>query len=291
MEKEIQNYAQIRNLKIYYEITGSPEGDWLVLLHGMAGSTKCWKYQINEFNKHFKVLNLDMAGHGNSAALDCEKYSGIIIANYIRLLMDELGIEKAHILGISLGTIVQQYFCQLFPERIISLVFASPVCKPNYASKFFNSLSEKVFLKIFNKDMYLKLMANLMLPGKAHIQSRKFFLQETRKMCNSEFNKWWKVAIKGDHYFFLTPCDIPALIVTGNKDFYFFNDAIALKNKFVNNDFKVIQDAGHVFIFQKAEEFNQMVVEYINSQKNNKKRVYSSSNSEIEFKNAIPSKA
>lgn len=282
MKTMIQNHAQIRDLQMYYEISGNPEGDWLVLLHGISGSTKCWKYQINEFNKHFKVLNLDMAGHGQSTAPECEKYNGVIIANHVRLLMDELGIEKAHMLGLSLGTIVQQYFCELFPERILSLIFASPICKPNYLSRFFNSFAEKVFLKIFHKDVYLKLMANMMLPGKAHMKSRKFFLQETLKMSETEFHKWWKVVVQGDHYSFLTKYDIPALIVAGSKDFCFFNDALALKEKFSNCDFKVIKNAGHVFIFQKAEEFNQMVVEYIDSLKNNVQYAYSDSDMEFE---------
>lgn len=287
METLVKNYAQIRDLKMYYEISGNPEGEWLVLLHGISGSTRCWKYQINEFNKHFKVLNLDMAGHGQSTALECEKYNGTIIANHVRLLMDELGIEKAHMLGLSLGTIVQQYFCELFPERVISLIFASPICKPNYLSKFFNSFAEKVFLKIFHKDTYLKLMANMMLPGKAHMKSRKFFLQETLKMSETEFNKWWKVVVQGDHFFFLTQYDIPSLIVVGSKDFCFFSDAVALKKKFTNCEFKVIKNAGHVFIFQKANEFNQMVVEFVHSLQNKEQNVCSESDSDMEFENTV----
>jgi pimeloyl-ACP methyl ester carboxylesterase len=265
METAIQNYAQLGNLKMYYEISGNPNGDWLILLHGISGSTRCWKYQVGDFNKHFRVLNVDLVGHGKTSSLDSEKYSGVIIANYVRLLMDELGIEKAHMLGLSLGTIVQQYFCELFPERVISLIFASPICRPNYLSKFFNSFAEKVFLKILGKNSYLKMMANMMLPGKAHEKSRKFFLSETLKISDTEFRKWWKVVVQGDHYYFLNHYDIPSLIVAGSKDFCFFSDALALKEKFTNNEFRVIQDAGHVFIFQKAAEFNQMVIKYINS--------------------------
>jgi len=283
MKTVLKNYAQIRDFKMYYEISGNPKGDWLVLIHGISGSTRCWKYQTDEFNKHFRVLNLDLVGHGNSTSSDCEKYNGIIIANHLRLLMDKLGIQKAHMLGLSLGTIVQQYFCELFPERIISLIFASPICKPNYLSKFFNSFAEKVFLKIFNKSIYMKLMANMMLPGKSHMKSRKFFLQETLKMSDTEFYKWWKVVVQGDHYNFLTQYDIPSLIVVGDKDFCFYSDALALKEKFVNSNFRVIKDVGHVFIFQKPLEFNHMVVEFIDGLKNNIQYASSYSDSDVEF--------
>jgi pimeloyl-ACP methyl ester carboxylesterase len=233
----------------------------------MAGSTKCWKYQLRDFNKHYKVLSIDLLGHGNSSERKSEKYSGPIMANYIRILMDKLEIEKAHILGLSLGSIVEQYFSQMFPERIISLIFASPVTKPNYVSMISNFLSEKVFLKIFSKNTYLKIMGKLMLPGKAHVKSREFFIRETLKMANPEFYKWFRFALNADHYYYLTESNIPTLIVAGEKDFCYFEDAIALKDKYPNNQFKVIKDAGHVFIFQKAEEFNQMVIEYIDSMK------------------------
>jgi pimeloyl-ACP methyl ester carboxylesterase len=265
MEMVNQNYAKVGKLEMYYEVSGNPHGEWLVLLHGISGSTRCWKYQVSDFNKYFRILNIDLPGHGKSASLDCEKYNGVIIANHVRLLMDQLGIKKAHMLGLSLGTIIQQYFCELFPERISSLIFASPICKPNYLSKVMNSFAEKVFLKVFPKNTYLKLMANMMLPGKAHIKSRSFFLKETLKMSDTEFYKWWKVVVQGDHYSFLTKYDFPTLIVAGSKDFCFFDDALALKEKFTNCDFKVIKNAGHVFIFQKAKEFNEMVIDYISS--------------------------
>lgn len=266
IQKTIKDYAEIRDQKIYYEISGNPDGDWLVLIHGISGSTRCWKNQIRDFNEHFRVLNVDLIGHGNSSVLtNYQKYNGSIMANYLRLLMDKLKIEKAHICGLSLGTIIEQYFCELFPERIISCIFASPICKTNYLTKFVNSFADKIFLKIFSTSSYLKIMGHMMLPGKAHEKSRKFFLNETLKVSGSEFRKWWKVVVQGDHYKFLGKYDIPSLIVVGNKDFCFYDDSLELKEKFTNSEFRIIKDAGHVFIFQKAQEFNQMVIDYIYS--------------------------
>ena len=250
---------------LYYEISGNSEGEWLLLLHGIAGSTRCWKYQIKDLNNHFRILNIDLAGHGNSGTLGTARYSGEIIANHIRLLLDELNIEKTHIVGLSLGTIIQQYFCELFPERVISNVFTSPICKPNYLSSIMNSFADKIFLKMFSKNTYLDIMAHLMLPGKIHEKSRKFFLNETAKMSNEEFVKWWKVTVRGDHFYYTSNCNIPSLIIVGEKDFCFYDDALALKEKHIDSDFRVIKDAGHVLIFQKPDEFNAIVIDFIQS--------------------------
>ncbi|HEX3028872.1 MAG TPA: alpha/beta hydrolase [Clostridia bacterium] len=276
METALQSYAMVGDLKMYYEISGNPDGEWLILLHGIAGSTRCWKYQIDDFNKHFKVLKLDLVGHGKTTPSDCKKYSGVIIANHIRLLMDELGIGKAHILGLSLGTVVQQYFCELFPERIISLIFASPACNLSRSFRIMNRFAEKVLFKIFGKDFYLKMIGKTMLPGKVHEKSRKFFIQETVKMDDTEFLKWWKVGLQGDHYFYLSQREVPTLIVVGSKDFFFYDDAVSLKDKYINSDFRVIKGAGHVFIFEKgaAQQFNQMVVDFTDSLKIERQREY-----------------
>lgn len=254
----------LSGFEMYYEISGPADSPWLILIHGLAGSTKCWKNQTNELSRYFRILNLDMVGHGSSESLKTPRYSGEIVANHIRLLMDRLGIEKAHILGLSLGTIVQQYFCEIFPDRVISSIYASAVTKFSFVSYVFNKFSDKVFLKIFPKNLYMKLMGQLMLPGKIHEKSRKFFVRESLKMDDTEFLKWWKLVMEGNHFDFINETDIPALFIAGEKDFCFFKDSILLKTKYRKGELAVIKDAGHITIFQKPEEFNRNVVEFIN---------------------------
>jgi len=260
----IKDYVEIRNAKMYYEVSGNPAGDWLIMLHGFSASTKSWKKQLDEFNKHFRILNFDLIGHGNSDPLDCERYNSALVANHLRILMDELGIQKAHICGISLGTTVQQYFSQMFPERILSLIYTSPVGTPNLLSKFCQTVAGKTFLKLCSKNTFIKIFANLMLPGDANMKSRKYFIQEGVKLDEKEFRKWTKVATQGDHSLHLTKSDIPTLIVAGGKDITYFNDAVKLQDKYTNCEFKVIKNAGHVLIYQEPYYFNELVIDYIN---------------------------
>lgn len=248
---------------LYYEISGCENGPWLILLHGLSGSSKSWKPQINAFKDHFHILALDLIGHGNSPGLEMKKYCGSMMANQIRLLMDKLNIDKAHFLGISLGTIVEQYFAGLFPERVISLIYASPVTKPNHFTTFFNNFIDKVVLKLVSKNTYAKIASHLMLPGKAHEKSRYFFIRETMRMKDIEFKKWWKLVLQSTHKDYIPNSDIPALIFAGKKDRCFYGDAVLLTNQYTNNTFHVFEDEGHVFIFKKQKEFNDKVIEFI----------------------------
>lgn len=255
--------AWINGFEMYYEVSGSENNPWLVLIHGLAGSTVCWKKQIDKFSKHFRVLNLDLVGHGRSGALSLKRYSGEIAANHIRLLMDRLGIERAHVLGLSLGTIVQQYFCDMFSDRVISAIYASPVTKSSLVSALFYGFSDKIFLKLMPKNVYLKFIGHLMLPGKIHQKSRLFFVRETLKMSDEEFKKWWRLVMEGNHFDHLRELEIPALMIAGERDFCFFKDSLMLRNKYKNSEMAVIKDSGHVTIFQKPEEFNQLVIDFI----------------------------
>jgi pimeloyl-ACP methyl ester carboxylesterase len=255
--------TKIKDFEMYYEISGKSNGSWLVLLHGMAGSTRSWKYQIDDFNKHFRVLNLDLVGNGSSTSSQCEYYDPAVVANHVRLLMDQLGVMKAHILGISLGTMIQQLFCEIFPEKVISTVYVSPVTKPNSMTRFVNGFMGKVLLKIFPKNLILFIMAQTMLSGKIHQKSRAFFLQETMKMNDAEFKKWCAMILHTDVFYRIHPSELPALIATGEQDVFYFDDAVLLQKKYPNCRFEVIHDAGHVFIFQKPQEFNRIAIDFM----------------------------
>jgi pimeloyl-ACP methyl ester carboxylesterase len=264
-QETVEGYSQIRSINTFYEISGNPNGEWLILIHGYSASTQCWKKQVCDFNKHYRVLNFDLVSHGNTNKLNCEKYNGAIIANYIRSLMDNLGIEKAHICGISLGTIILQYFSEMFPERIHSIILTSPISTPNYLSKFFNSFVGRLLINRFSSNICLKFYTHLMLPGKVQKTSKKFFFQCAPQMDPIEFKKWLRIVTQGDHFSYLTNSTVPALIIVGDKDYCYYNDAVKLQDKYTNCEFKIINDVGHVLIFQKPEEYNQLVIEFINS--------------------------
>lgn len=83
-------------------------------------------------------------------------------------------------------------------------------------------------------------------------------------MSDAEFKKWWKLVMEGNHYDYINESDLPALIIAGDKDFCFFKDSIMLSKKYRNSELIVIKDSGHVTIFQKPEEFNRLVIDYIN---------------------------
>jgi pimeloyl-ACP methyl ester carboxylesterase len=90
-------YIPAGNLKLYYEIDGS--GPTLIFVHAGYLDTHCWDKQAVYFDKHYKVIRIDLPGHGHTKGID----TTILIADVLRIMMDNLHIKKASFVGESLG--------------------------------------------------------------------------------------------------------------------------------------------------------------------------------------------
>ncbi len=122
-------FATVGDVKINYTVQG--EGDWLVLVGGYAsGNWQAWGAQLAAFAKHFKVLAFDNRGIGESDVPDYP-YTTLMMARDTLGLMDQLGIERAHVFGKSLGGNIGQWMALEQPKRLRSLVMTSTFAKPN----------------------------------------------------------------------------------------------------------------------------------------------------------------
>lgn len=112
----LTGYSTVNNAKLYYEVSGS--GDPLVLLHGFSLDTRMWNYQFEDFARHYQVFRYDMRGYGKSDQPTDESYSH---ADDLKTLLHVLEIEKAHIIGFSMGGGTAVEFAISHPECCISL--------------------------------------------------------------------------------------------------------------------------------------------------------------------------
>ncbi len=114
--------AAVNGIHIFYEVHGT--GEPLILIAGMGADHRSWFCQIGAFGKHYRVITLDGRGIGKTDRPP-GLYSFKTLADDVVGLMDHLDIEKAHLLGESLGGIVAQEIAIAFPHRVDKLVLAS----------------------------------------------------------------------------------------------------------------------------------------------------------------------
>ena len=95
-------------------------GELLLLLHGTGGHLETYAHNLVELARDFRVVAVDMIGHGFTGKPDI----GYVIPDYtrhLRDLMDALGVEKAYVVGESLGGWVAQYMANETPERVLKV--------------------------------------------------------------------------------------------------------------------------------------------------------------------------
>lgn len=113
--------ARVGDVELAYALAG--EGPLLVLTHGFAGPTADWPPVIEELARRCRLLLYDVRGHGRSSAPeDPDAYSMPIFARDLAGLLDALGIERAHVGGVSMGGMITAQFAVDFPGRCRSVL-------------------------------------------------------------------------------------------------------------------------------------------------------------------------
>ena len=114
--------VQLHGHRVSFRRSGT--GSALVLIHGITGSSRTWEEVIPPLAQHHTVIAPDLLGHGESAKPRGD-YSLGAYASGVRDLLIALGIDKATIVGHSLGGGVAMQFAYQFPERVDRLVLVS----------------------------------------------------------------------------------------------------------------------------------------------------------------------
>lgn len=105
-------------IELYYEEQG--EGAPLILLHGLGANRAMFKREMEHWGASYRVIGLDSRGHGRSG-----KPAEFTLNDHIEdtvALLDHLGIQKAHVLGVSMGSYIAQGIALAHPDRVEKLV-------------------------------------------------------------------------------------------------------------------------------------------------------------------------
>src|SRR5215813_310472 len=129
LQPHVTGYADVNGLHMYYEIYG--EGSPLVLLHGgMLTIDLNFSTLIPSLADRHQLIGVEMQGHGRTADIDREITPAALASDVVGLL-DQLGIDRAHVFGHSLGGAVTLELGVNHPDRVRSLVPASASVRPD----------------------------------------------------------------------------------------------------------------------------------------------------------------
>ena len=121
--------VKVNDITINYESQGS--GEPLVLIPYLAADNACYAFQVADYAKHFTCISLDPRGAGETDKPD-GTYSTEMFADDVAAFMAVIGVEKAHVSGVSLGGAIGLWLASKYPQRVktLSLHSAWPKTDP-----------------------------------------------------------------------------------------------------------------------------------------------------------------
>ncbi|MDP2042782.1 MAG: alpha/beta hydrolase [Algoriphagus sp.] len=256
----------------YKEFIHPQSSEWVVFIHGAGGSSAVWYKQLKDFKKEFNLLLIDLRGHGKSADLPQDiwnkQYTFEAVTEDIIEVLDHLKTPPAHLMGVSLGTILARQLAELQPHRVKSLIMAGAITRLNVQSRVLVFLGN-TFKRVIPYMWLYRLFAFIIMPRRQHEESRNLFVREAQKLCQKEFIRWFKLTsdiIPLLKYFKEKDMGIPTLYVMGDQDVMFLEPVKNLVKEHKNSILTILEKCGHVVNVEQPDQFNQLSMAFIKNQ-------------------------
>ncbi|MCW3789369.1 alpha/beta fold hydrolase [Plebeiibacterium sediminum] len=248
---------------VHYFVSGKKNKDAIVFLHPACSDHSAFNQQIDYFSKKHCIITIDLIGHGLSKANEStDKIDAS--SEHIKKILETEGIDKAHLVGVSMGALIAQYFALNHPDKVKSLTSLGGY-NINEKSKVFANAKESINFCLLFRALF----------------SMNAYKKETAKAtCNTEKGQalFYKTASLYERKSLMVMPGIPTmiqdretiqpsyptLILTGEYE------AESTKkmeedwhSQISDSEFVVLKNAGHCANFDSPKEFNVLVNEFI----------------------------
>ena len=256
---------KIRGNKYWYEDRNKDKENAILLVHGHPFNHSMWKYQYETLSQYRLILP-DLIGYGKSD-FNFERILTEEHALDLALLLDELGIDKVHLIGISMGGQVIVEFSRLFPERTRSLI----ICTSTPNSETESSYNKR--LQLADEILEIGMMEHTQQTIHKYINIENngqgsSVYQHLFKMMSNTPSKGAIASHKGraerrDNMDYLKKIDKPTMVIAAEKDSFFkVKDVKSVADAIKNSSFELIQDSGHLPNMENPKKFNALLTKF-----------------------------
>ena len=254
--------AKLSGMNISYKVEG--QGEPVIMIMGFTSTRSGWISQVPDFRKHYRVITFDNRGVGKSDKPP-GPYSTKMIADDTVKLMDYLGIEKAHIMGASMGGMIAQELAINYPQRVMKLVLACTYARQDRTSGDNSKQAELVQLtpdKMANAMIHLAFnnqLYRITFGIFARIQSIFFRTSDRQGIIGQE-----SACLKHNTLERLPLIKSPTLVIVGTED-KIINPVSSdiLASKIPNAKLVKLDGGSHSFTLEMKTVFNQEVLNFL----------------------------
>src|SRR3989440_2118606 len=279
--KHLQKRATMPHLttddgvKLYYEETGS--GIPLVFVHEFAGDSRSYELQVRHFSKYYRCITFNARGYPPSdVPKDGARYSQERARDDIRAVLDAREIDRAHIVGLSMGGFAALHFGFAFPARARSLVVAG--CgygaAPDKQQQF--AAEAEAAAQDFEEHGMAKAAETYALgPTRVQFQNKdprgwkEFAAQLAEHSPEGAAFTMRGVQKRRPSLYDLVDkmktLTVPTLIITGDEDWPCLEPGLLMKRTIPTAALVVVPNTGHTINLEEPASFNAQLAQFFHS--------------------------
>ena len=248
---------------VHYFVSGKMDGEAIVFLHPAFGDHQCFDKQIDYFSKDYRVITIDMLGHGLTG-VGKSKDKIMSMPTHVAEILSLENIEKVHAVGVSLGSLLAQGFALKYPEKMLSLTVLGGY-NINKEQQEVAKLQQReifkwLFKMILSMDAFRRYTAFTTVIDKVE-QAR--FYESSKRFTRKSFT-----VMSGLDKLIANRPEIqrnyPLLILSGENDIEL---AVKLTKQWheedPENQIYIIENAGHCANMDNSEAFNERLMKFI----------------------------
>ncbi|HXH81382.1 MAG TPA: alpha/beta fold hydrolase [Candidatus Tectomicrobia bacterium] len=259
--------VRVGDVRLFYEARGA--GEPLLLVMGFGGDHLAWGFQAPAFAERHRVIAFDNRGAGRSDVPDV-RYTTRAMAEDALGLLDALGVERAHVLGVSMGGMIAQELALAHPDRVLTLQLHCTCARPD---RYLRALIDtwRTVRRRLEITEWMRALALWLFSPRTY-QERPDLVETIVQMGAANpfpfsltgFLRQGEAIRDHDALDRLGAIACPTLVTVADDDILVpprFAREIAARVP--GAVFRTVPDAGHAYFWERPDVFNAMCLEFL----------------------------
>lgn len=248
--------------QLHYEDYG--HGQPLLLVHGLGSSTNDWEYQIPALSQHYRVLALDVRGHGRSDK-PREAYQISDFADDAAALIEHLQLPPVHLVGISMGGMIGFQLGVDCPHllRSLTIVNSAPEVKARTPGEWLEVAKRWTLSRLLSLESIAKALGRLLFPKPEQTELRRKVEERWPRNDKRAYLASLDAIIGWSVREHLANITCPTLVITADRDY----TPVERKREYVaqmpNARLLVIENSRHATPMDQPKRFNDALLAFL----------------------------
>ncbi len=253
---------RVGDINLYYEMAG--EGPPLVFVHGLGSSSRDWAFQVDCFAAEYRVITVDVRGHGKSDKPP-GPYSVPMFAADIAGLLKALQIPAVHVVGLSMGGMIAFQLAVDTPQLLKSMTIVNigPQLIARTAKEKIQFFIRTMIPRMLGMRKMGQVLARRLFPRPEQEAIRRDFIERWAENDKNAYLASWKALVGWSVAAHLGKMNIPALVIAADQDYTPVEHKKAWVAQMPRAELVVIADSHHATPVDQPDKFNQALARFL----------------------------